>query len=196
MKDTSLNKVYTTLGASNHSEGERQNEDYYASDPLAGKLLLEVEKFAPLIWECACGEGHLSEVFKAAGHKVLSTDLVYRGYGYKNSIDFLDQNIQEFDGDIVTNPPYKYALEFVKKALNCVKDNRKVAMLLRLLFLEGKARREFFNVNPPKTVYVFSARIDCAKNGDFERYKSGAQAYAWFVWEKGYTGDTVIKWIN
>jgi len=24
----------------------------------------------------------------------------------------------------------------------------------------------------------------------------GAIAYAWFVWEKGYKGDTVLKWFN
>jgi len=23
-----------------------------------------------------------------------------------------------------------------------------------------------------------------------------AVAYAWFVWQKGYKGDTVIKWFN
>ena len=24
----------------------------------------------------------------------------------------------------------------------------------------------------------------------------GALAYAWFVWKKGYKGDTIVKWIN
>jgi len=23
-----------------------------------------------------------------------------------------------------------------------------------------------------------------------------AVAYAWFIWEKGYKGDTIVKWIN
>jgi len=38
----------------------------------------------------------------------------------------------------------------------------------------------------------------CAKNGDFESKKKegSAVAYAWYVWEKGYKGETVIKWIN
>ena len=38
-----------------------------------------------------------------------------------------------------------------------------------------------------------------AKGGDFEKYKNGtgtAIAYAWFLWEKGYKGDTVLKWFN
>ena len=69
-------------------------------------------------------------------------------------------------------------------------------MFLRLLFLESQSRRKLFEKQPPKTVYVFSKRVNCAKNGDFVTYDSSAVAYAWFVWEKGYTGETVVKWIN
>lgn len=72
-------------------------------------------------------------------------------------------------------------------------------MFLKLLFLEGKARRNLFEKYPPCTVYVCSGRIDCAKNGDFDRMREnggGALAYAWFVWQKGYKGNTIIKWIN
>ncbi len=38
----------------------------------------------------------------------------------------------------------------------------------------------------------------CAKNGDFASYdgRSSAMAYAWFVWEKGYKGETVVGWFN
>jgi len=38
--------------------------------------------------------------------------------------------------------------------------------------------------------------LNCAKNGDFEKYTSSAVAYAWFVFEKGYKGDTIVRWIN
>lgn len=70
-------------------------------------------------------------------------------------------------------------------------------MFLKIQFLEGKSRRELFKKYPPKTVYVSSARLRCAMNGDFEKYaKSTTVCYCWYVWQKGYTGDTVIKWIN
>ena len=75
------NSVWKTLGASNHTDKERENDDYYATEPKAAELLLELEQFSPNIWECACGEGHLSEVFKKHGYNVYSTDLVDRGYG-------------------------------------------------------------------------------------------------------------------
>lgn len=72
-------------------------------------------------------------------------------------------------------------------------------MFLKLQFLEGKARKALFQKFPPKCIYVASGRLLCAKNGEFEKMKAGggsAVAYAWFVWQKGYTGETVVKWIN
>lgn len=189
--------IYVTLGASSHTDRERQKDDYYATEPKAVDLLLGNEEFNHLIWECACGEGHMSKVLEAAGHKVISTDLVYRGFGEKDPLDFLKSDITDFQGDIITNPPYKYALEFAVKALETVRKGGKVALFLKLLFLEGKKRKEFFKKYPPKRIYVSSSRITCAKNGDFEKYDDGgAIAHAWYIWQKGYKGDTVIKWIN
>lgn len=154
-----------------------------------------MEQFSPTVWECACGEGHLSKALEKHGYNVISTDLVYRGFGDNEPLDFLKETIEDFDGDIITNPPYKYALEFVQTALNTVQQGRKVAMFLKIQFLEGKKRKEFFKKYPPKVVYVSSSRLKCAMNGDFEKYSS-AICYAWFVWEKGFEGNTIIKWIN
>lgn len=191
------NSIYKTLGASNHTDKERQSEDFYATEPRAAELLLKLEDFNKNIWECACGEGDLSKVFVEHGHNVKSTDLIDRGYG-EGGIDFL-QCTEVFDGDIITNPPYKYAKEFVEHALELVPEGHKVAMFLKLQFLEGKARRELFEKYPPKTVYVASGRLLCAKNGDFEGMKAGggsAVAYCWYVWTKGFKGAPTIKWFN
>lgn len=160
------------------------------------ELLLAEETFSSTIWECACGGGHLSKVLEDHGYNVISTDLIYRGFGEPKSMDFLKESLVDFDGDIITNPPYKYALEFVEKALDNVQIGRKVAMFLRLQFLEGKRRKELFINNPPKTVYVSSSRLSCAKNGDFDKERSQAVCFAWFVWEKGFKGSPIIKWIN
>lgn len=198
MKDWTGNQksIYTAHGASNHSVDERQHHDYYATEPRAVEILLEHEKFNHEIWEPACGEGHISKVLEAAGYDVYSSDLINRGYGDPEPFDFLKDSLDDFDGDIITNPPYKYALDFCQTALDTVKVGHKVAMFLKLTFLEGKGRKDFFKKNPPKTVYVFSGRMNCAKNGDFETQVSSAVAYAWYVWEKGFHGDPVIKWVN
>ena len=191
------NSIYKTLGASSHTDKERENNDYYATDPLAAELLLELELLNDNIYEPSCGEGHLSKVFEKAGHNVYSTDLIDRGYG-EGGIDFLKRT-NKFSGDIITNPPYKYAKEFVEKALELVYDGDKVIMFLKLQFLEGKARKVFFKNNPPKTIWVSSSRITCAKNADFKTMKEGggsAVCYCWYVWVKGYKGETTIKWFN
>lgn len=109
--------VFATLGSSSHSEGEREAHDYYATDPKAIRLLLEQEKFNEWIWEPACGEGHLSKEMIKQGYQVYSSDLIDRGYGHQ--LDFLFYN-KTWHGDIITNPPFKYAIEFVKKALQSI----------------------------------------------------------------------------
>jgi len=68
-------------------------------------------------------------------------------------------------------------------------------MFLKIQFLEGKQRKEFFKKYPPKTIWVSSSRIKCGMNGEFSD-KSSMMALAWYVWEKGYKGDTVVKWFN
>lgn len=98
-----------------------------------------------------------------------------------------------FDGDIITNPPYKFAQEFVEHALELIKDGNKVCMFLKVQFMEGKGRRKLYQEKPPKTIWVSSSRIPCGKNGEF---KESMVAYAWYVWEKGYKGPTTIKWFN
>ena len=186
--------VFKTLGASNHTDNERQREDYYATEPSATEWLCKLEQFNGPILEPSCGEGHISEVLKARGYDVTSRDLVNRGYG--DEADFLSIDNTEWMGDIVTNPPYKFAKEFVEKALQIIPNGNKVAMFLKLTFLEGKARRNLFRTAPPIRVWVSSSRLKCAMNGDFDAMGGSATAYAWFVWQKGYKGDTIIKWFN
>ena len=60
--------TFVTLGASNHSETNREINDFYATDPKALELLLDVESFDPYVWEVACGKGHLSKVLKNRGY--------------------------------------------------------------------------------------------------------------------------------
>ena len=193
--------VFVCNGASNHTDGEREKHDYYATEPKAVELLLQQENFNHYVWECACGEGHISEVLKSHGYNVKSSDLYSRGYPSTEIIDFLqytsEQRKQEISRDIITNPPYKYAKEFVQNALEISADGTKIAMFLKLTFLESKSRKMLFEKYPPKTVYVSRSRLKCAKNGNFEAEKNNtAVAYAWYVWQKGFNGNPIIKWIN
>ena len=186
------------MGASNHTDKERETNDYYATEGKAAELLLEVEKFTPTIWENAVGAGDLAEVFVKNGYNVRASDIVDRGYPNTEIIDFLTYN-EPITTDVVSNPPYSKATQFIRNCLDLAKDGVKVAMFLKIQFLEGKKRKKLFAEYPPKTIYVSSSRLLCAKNREFEKMRAGggsAVAYAWFVWVKGYKGETIIKWIN
>lgn len=196
MKDWTGGKasVFKTLGASNHCDHDRERADYYATEPAAVEWLCKLETFNHKVLEPSCGAGHISEVLKAHGYEVESRDLVNRGYG--TQADFLSIDNQEWDGDIITNPPYSFAQEFVEKALRIIPDGHKVAMFLKITFLEGKKRKFLFRNTPPLRVWVSSSRLKCAMNGDFDAVGGSAACYAWFIWEKGYRGDTIVKWFN
>lgn len=201
MKDWTgnLKSTFVTLGASNHSEKERETNDYYATDPHALEIFLDKLKEDGIelhkdIWECACGEGHLSEVLKNRGYQVCSTDLVARGYE-EQQIDFLKYEGEDVSFDILTNPPYKNAKEFVEKALEIQANGYYTIMFLKIQFLEGQARKKMFKKYPPKYIYVNSTRQLCAMNGEFEKYKATAICYCWYIWEKGFKGETIIRWI-
>ncbi len=183
-----------TIGASNHSSHERPDKDYYATEPAATEWLCKLEKFGGPILEPSCGEGHMSRVLVNFGYEVVSRDLADRGFG--EVADFLGPDNVAWEGDIVTNPPYAFAQEFVEKALAIVPEGRKVAMFLKLTFLEGKRRAELFEKYPPVRVWVSRSRLKCAMNGDFENTGGSATAYAWFVWEKGFMGHPQIRWFN
>lgn len=183
-------KVFSTLGASSHSDGEREKNDFYRTDPVAARHLMDLVVLPKNIWECACGDGALAEVFTSHGHKVKATDLIYRGYGV-GGIDFLT-NDEKFSGAIVTNPPFKHAESFIHTALNKVENGDYVCMFLRTLFLEGKARKKLFEQYPPKLVAVSSSRIMRSKP-DYKG-KTSAMSFSWFVWQKGYQGETVVMW--
>ena len=200
MKDLNGNRksMFVTLGASNHTDKVLEINDFYATDPIAIDKLVDAIQLPKKIWECACGTGCLSERLKYFGHDVFSTDLVDRGYG--EVTDFLESdNLPEECTCILTNPPYKYALEFIKHSLDLLPVNGMCVMFLKTTFLEGQKRHdELFCKNQPKYVLQFSKRVLCAKNGEFKKMRDGggsAVSYAWFVWQKGYKGDTIIKWI-
>ena len=189
------NSIFKTLGASNHTDTERQIEDYYATEPKATELLMKMESFKGPVWEPACGQGHMSKVLASNGLTVVSSDLIDRGFG-QSGYDFLSIDNTEWNGDIITNPPYKYAQEFIEKSLQIIPKGHKVAMFLKLTFMESKGRKHLFTHFPPKVIHVSCERLLCSKNGEFNASEGKAVAYAWYVWEKGFKGTTELKWFN
>lgn len=158
MQDSKSNRksVFATLGASDHSDGERAYRDLYCTHPSAVESLLKVETFSRDIWEPAAGLLHISKTLEEHGHRVRSSDIEARCEGVEEK-DFLFMDCEQWHGDIITNPPYSTAGEFVLRALQSVEVGAKVAMLLRLLFLEGQQRRREIFENAPPIRYMSSA---------------------------------------
>lgn len=190
--------VFVTLGASNHTDKERESNDFYATDPIAVDKLVGSIGFIPsVVWECACGTGCLSERLKQYCHGVVSTDVIDRGYGQVQDF-LLAKEMPSGCSCIITNPPYKLATEFILHALSLLPDGCKCIMFLKTTFLEGEKRhRLLFSKYPPQRILQFSKRVLCAKNAEFQKMRKvgSAVSYAWFVWEKGYKGETTITWI-
>ncbi|MBB2203924.1 hypothetical protein [Gluconacetobacter takamatsuzukensis] len=163
--------------------------DFFPTPAWATEALIDNEQFDGDIWECACGNGAMSEVLTKTKNQVISSDLYDRGYG-EAGIDFLSSSRRA--SNIVTNPPFNSAEGFVEAGLQAA--DRKLALLLRLAFLEGGNRqRTIFSKVPPARVWVFSERITFYPEGA-EQKGSGTTAYAWFVWDKNSAGPTELKW--
>ncbi len=172
----------------------RHNTDFYVTPEETTRALMHREKFEGNIWECASGNGKMARVLEEFNNPVYVSDIRNdkNVYGQKNYDFVQDYPIQEHIDNIITNPPYRLAQEFLEQALHIAQ--RKVAMLLKLTFLESIKRYKFFKENPPKVVYVFCKRQK-VYHADKEPTGSGLIAYAWFVWDRDYNGKTTIEWI-
>ncbi len=167
-----------------------EGPDYFPTPEWATHALIDNERFEGEIWEPACGDGAMSRVLEQTGCPVFSTDLFDRGYG-EAGVDFLKAD--RVSDNIVTNPPYNSAEAFVKTGL--AQARRKMALLLRLAFVEGANRqRTIFVETPPTRIWVFSERITFYPAGAVQK-GSGTTAYAWFVWDKTDIGKSEMKWL-
>lgn len=166
-----------------------EGPDFYPTPKWATHALIDNENFSGDIWECACGDGAMSDVLEHTGNQVVSTDLFDRGYG-ETGIDF--RIADRKTANIVTNPPFHSAEAFVHSGIRNARD--KFALLLRLAFLEGGRRQKtIFSVSNPSRVWVFSERITFYPKGAVKK-GGGTTAYAWFVWDSSHTGPTELNW--
>jgi hypothetical protein len=177
--------------------------DGFHSPKEAVKLLVKHAKLKKRVWECANGYNRISNRLEKRGHKVFRSDIHKWSDKTQKIADFTKTKFVPFKGkpfDIVTNPPFKIAQEFVESAMDKLPVGGRLYLLLRLQFLEGKRRKkELFSKYPPMEVIVSSARLPRMHRFDFslkqhrrEVEKAGkkystptsAMCFCWFVWEK------------
>ena len=198
------NVTYTLAGGSSEL---RSDLDFYETPPDVTKAFLDASGWQPktrVIWEPAAGNNAIANVLSERFQvQVISTDIKQRQEYIAAEVDFLAHpgwvdHPQLENKDIVTNPPFSHAQQFVEKALELVDGD--VVMLLRLAFLETQGRRTLFDRKHLREVWVSSKRIHFSSPALERRAKetgkksNSGMAMAWFIFNRNYNGDPVIKW--
>lgn len=185
---------------------ERADADWYREPGWLVDALLDAEPIVGAVHDPACGGGTIPSRCLARGIPATGADMHDRGYGLPGS-DFLavDASLAPFD-NIIVNPPFSLAQEFVEQALKLA--SRKVIIIQRLAFAEGQKRRRMFEATPLKKIWISSKRACMPPGAGFtdgqrdqwgalktQDGRGGAIAYAWFVWERGYIGRPEVGWL-
>lgn len=79
--------------------------------------------------------------------------------------------------------------------MSILKEGGKLCAFLKVQFLESQKRKPLFDAYPLKYMYVFRKRTNSYRNDD-RSLGGSAVCYRWYVWEKGYTGEPTIRWID
>jgi len=185
----------TTINFGKARPRARADRDWYIEPLEAVEALLLAERFSGRSYDPACGLGTIPSAFKGAGLECHGSDIVDRS-AFWPKYDFLADGCLWWGvANIVSNPPFNLARQFVDKALTIA--SHKVAMLLPLTFLEGQARAAWLATTPLARVHVFSWRISMPPGelltaGKVEA-KGGKKCFAWFVWEIGWQGPPQVR---
>ena len=142
-----------------------------------------------------------------------NTELDIRTYDVRqdslaeNKCNYLTTKLDYTPNVIISNPPFKYGIDFIKKALDDVADDGYVIMLLRLNFFGSKERKVFFDEYMPEYCFVHHRRISFTEKKNDKGYiefnasnqpKKGSTdsiEYCHMVWRKGYTPDCTKLYI-
>ncbi|MBM3450510.1 MAG: hypothetical protein FJX78_05950 [Armatimonadetes bacterium] len=192
----------------------RATDDFYVEPPEAVHALFDAEHFRGHIYDPACGIGTIVKIARQRGYGAAGSDIEDRlglsqsgvwfrqdfvtgSWGPRPVLASRDGYTVQLDENIVCNPPYGLAQEFILRAL--IVAQRKVAMLLRLSFLEGQERAKLFQSTRLARVHVFSYRISMPSGAALAagtKPKGGSVAFAWFVWDRDHVGPPTINWLT
>ena len=175
-----------------HTNAER-GADVYETPACAVEALLCVEDIPNPVWEPACGPGAIVRVLRDRGYMVYASDLHDYGCGM-SGINFLMTNLHPPVKCIVTNPPYQWAQQFVERALEL---SPLVIMLMRLAFFESDRRSHILEGCGLARIHCFRKRLPMMHRKSWQGPKANSgMAFAWFCWQRGYTGSTTIDRIS
>jgi hypothetical protein len=183
-----------TLRINNRGKSEDNPNDAFWTPPELAIALSRLERLPRAIADPACGSGSILDALKAKGFVVFGADIV--DYGWPNTVirDHLAQPVHMGEVGIISNPPFKLAEQFVRKAIS---DGCKYhAWLLRTNFLESVGRMPFWQDHPFSRMRVSSARFYMYPHGYTGPEKSSNQSFSWFIWDSCSEDKRAVAWFN
>ena len=93
--------------------------------------------------------------------------------------NYLSKYIYDNIDIIISNPPFRDAMKFIKKSLDDVKNRGYVIYLLRLNYFGTQKRYEFWQKYMSKYTFVHHKRMSFTDEGGTDSIE-----YAHFVWQK------------
>jgi hypothetical protein len=169
--------------------------DAYFTPPVATKALLKIENLPLSIGDPCCGDGAILKVLKDAGHLTFGADIVDYGYPFTMVRDFLAEPVVMNGTAIVTNPPFRLAEAFIRKAIS--DECHYHAWLLRTNFLESVGRASLWRDHPPSRIWISSRRLPMMHRLGWEGPKASSnQAFCWMVWEAASEDSCKLGWFD
>ncbi len=174
---------------------DRVPQDFYPTPDWVTEALLQHATLRGPVWEPCCGDGAMARVLGAAGHKVVATDLVDRGFG-RGDVDFFACSaFPPGCRSMVTNPPYGDGGEllrpansaaslqrFVRHALDLtLRANGQLALLARFQWIAGKRAAALITSGPLSRVVVLTKRIQWFDRGELTN--TGQHHHVWLFWD-------------
>lgn len=154
--------------------GKRRALDFYptpADVTRALLLFLEDERILKtqrgvMIWDPACGDGAMLEVFSQLGYGFVGSDI-------NVGVDYLSVPVYPLVNAIITNPPFNLSEQFIRKA---VTEAPLVCMLLKSQYWHAAKRKLLFDEYPPSYVLPLTWRPD------FDGRGAPTMEVYWSVW--------------
>lgn len=175
----------------------RDPDDWYVEPAWCDDALFASEKFEGPIVDPCCGLGRILDAAWRAGYPTVGYDIKDRGVRDRHPFAISDFfNSDALFPNVVCNPPYLHGDKFVRAALA---RSVKTAVLLRAQWANAGARSRWLESLPLRRVLMLTPRPSMPPGaviiGSGGKDPSGGlQDYAWFIFERGYSGEPGFGW--
>ena len=181
--------------------GKRDPKDFYPTPPWCTRALLDRwDLGGGVLLDPACGEGDIIAVASSYGISCRGIEIDEERAGLVNDTMSLGSDDIAIHGDallvewpdfdnIVGNFPFSLCAEIARKGLSLLKPDKRMALYEKITWLTS-SRTRLDVVNSPHLRWIgyFVDRPSHTDDGNTD-----AIGYAWYLWEKGWTGETKIE---